>query len=129
MLHKEFWGLLFLGFVFWVILAANPTQRIENVCRPIGWTGNVVTSASALVMPAQQATIQGGFDKVEYGCRYTVWRLFYQDAYNQWLNSSGEGNAATGQESTSPAQEPAKETAPAAPSSAPDQLGPPAPIR
>lgn len=84
MLHKEFWGLVFLGFVFWIIAASTPHQRIENACRPIGWSGNVVTSLSALVLPAQQTKMQSWFDKFEYGCRYTVWRLFYQEAYNQW---------------------------------------------
>lgn len=90
MLHKEFWGLLFLGFVFWVIAASSPSARIENICRPVGWTGNIITSLSALVLPAQQATIQGGFDKFEYGCRYTVWRLFYQEDYNKWLATQGK---------------------------------------
>lgn len=39
---------------------------------------------SALVLPAQQETVQGWFKKLEYGCQYTTWRLFYQDAYNKW---------------------------------------------
>ena len=88
MLHKEFWGLLFLGFVFWIIAAASPQQRIENACRPVGWTGNVVTSLSALALPAQQKKVEGWFDKLEYGCRYMTWRLFYQEAYNQWKRST-----------------------------------------
>lgn len=86
MLHKEFWGLVFLSFVVWVVvLAGTPTKRIERVCRPIGWGGNVVTSLAALVLPSQQKNVQGWFDKLEYGCRYTTWRLFYQDEYNAWL--------------------------------------------
>lgn len=85
MLHKEFWGLVFMAFVVWVLIAGNPSARIENVCRPVGWTGNVTTSLSALVLPDQQLKIQGWFNKLEYGCRYTVWRLFYQDDYNAWL--------------------------------------------
>lgn len=88
MLHKEFWGLVFLGFVFWIISATTPLSRIENACRPVGWTGNVVTSLSALVLPAQQAKVQSWFDKLEYGCRYMTWRLFYQEAYNQWKKSN-----------------------------------------
>jgi hypothetical protein len=88
MLHKEFFGLIFLGFVFWIIAATTPGQRIENACRPVGWTGSVITSMSALVLPSQQGTVQGWFDKVEYGCRYTAWRLFYQDAYNKWKASN-----------------------------------------
>lgn len=88
MLHKEFWGILFLAFVAWVFLAGNPNSRIENFCRPVGWTGNVVTSLTALVLPDQQTKVQGWFDKLEYGCRYMTWRLFYQETYNKWLEET-----------------------------------------
>lgn len=111
MLHKEFWGLVFLGFVFWIIAASTPAQRIENACRPVGWTGNIVVSLSALVLPNQQKTVEGWFDKVEYGCRYTVWRLFYQDSYNQWKASQQQG---AGGVVTQPSL-----TQPASPASAP----------
>ncbi len=110
MLHKEFWGLVFLGFVFWILAAATPQQRIANACRPVGWTGNVVVSGSALVLPAQQERVQGWFDKIEYGCQYTVWRLFYQDAYNQW-KASTEGGAAPARAPATPPSAPASETA------------------
>lgn len=85
MLHKEFWGLLFLSLVVWIFIAGTPDKRIENACRPVGWAGNVVTSLSALVIPSQQQTTQVWFNKIEYGCRYLTWRLFYQDAYNAWV--------------------------------------------
>lgn len=89
MLHKEFWGLLFLVFVGWVFLAGTPQGRIQNVCRPIGWTGNVVVSLSALVVPDQQSRLQGYFKQFEYGCQFTTWRLFYQEEYNAWLEKNG----------------------------------------
>lgn len=85
MLHKEFWGLVFLSFVVWIFIAGTPEKRIENACRPIGWGGNVITSLSALVMPNQQQATQSWFNKMEYGCRYLTWRLFYQDAYNAFI--------------------------------------------
>lgn len=112
MLHKEFWGLLFLAFVAWILIATTPARRIENACAPVGWGGNVITSLSALVLPKQQGTIQGWFDKLEYGCRYTTWRLFYQDEYNAWLKST-QGSTAVKQE-TAPAA-PAAPATPAAP--------------
>lgn len=83
MLHKEFWGLLFLAFVGWIFIVADPSERLVRVCRPIGWSGNVVVSVSALVVPDQQRTVQGWFDKLEYGCRYTTWRLLYQTEWNK----------------------------------------------
>jgi len=94
MLHIEFWGLLFLGFVFWVVLAANPSQRIENFCRPVGWTGNIVTSLSALVLADHEQKIQRWFGKLEYGCQYTTWRLFYQEAYNKYLEQQNNPEGA-----------------------------------
>jgi len=99
MLHKEFWGLLFLGFVAWIFVSANPNERIERVCRPVGWSGNVVVSLSALIVPAEQKTVQSWFDKLEYGCRYTAWRLMYQADYNAYINGTksdaGHLNAVT----------------------------------
>lgn len=85
MLHKEFWGMLFLAFVAWVFLSGAPDERIKSACRPVGWTGNVIVSISALVLPDQQTRVQGYFNSFEYGCRFLTWRLFYQDAYNAWL--------------------------------------------
>ncbi|KWU17808.1 hypothetical protein [Burkholderia cenocepacia] len=88
MIHKEFFGLLFLAFVAWIFTAA-PAQRLENACAPVGWVGNGTTSLSSLVLPAQQQKVQGWFDKVEYGCEYVAWRLFYQKAYNQFMATQG----------------------------------------
>lgn len=121
MLHKEFWGLVFLAFVVWVFVAGTPQSRIENACRPIGWVGNATTSMAALTFPAHQAAAQRWFDKFEYGCRFMIWRLFYQDAYNKWLASQTQGAAppgatptpgATPAPETTPAPEPSGETAP-----------------
>ena len=88
MIHKEFFGLLFLGFVAWIFMA-TPAQRLENACAPVGWVGNGTTSLASLVLPAQQTKVQVWFDKVEYGCEYVAWRLFYQKAYNQWMATQG----------------------------------------
>jgi len=118
MLHKEFWGMLFLAFVAWVFLSGTPDDRIKSVCRPVGWTGNVVVSVSALVLPDQQTRVQGYFNKFEYGCRFLTWRLFYQEAYNTWLAQQPQNR---------PAGAPGAPAAPAtAPATAPGAT--PAPV-
>lgn len=94
MLHKEFWGLIFLGFVVWVFMAGDGTSRINRGCRPIHWVGNVVVSVTALVLPSQQEGVRHWSNKLEYGCRYTAWRLFYQDAYNEAMERMEGGDAA-----------------------------------
>lgn len=89
MIHKEFWGILFLIFVGWIFVPGHPTTRIEHACRPVGWGGNVVTSLTSLAVPSQQAVVQRWFDKFEYGCQYTTWRLIYQDEYNESVQAAG----------------------------------------
>jgi len=84
MLTKEFWGILFIVFVGWMLVASSPDLRIERGCRPVGWTGNVVVSLSSLVVPDHQVRVKGWFDKLEYGCRYSAWRLIYQEDFNKW---------------------------------------------
>lgn len=93
MIHKEFWGILFLVFVAWIFVPGDANQRITNGCRPIGWLGNVVVSVSSLAIPSSQETVQRGFDRFEYGCRFTAWRLLYQDEYNRSLSASTEAAA------------------------------------
>lgn len=83
MLHKEFWGLLFLVFVAWIFMAVNGSTRIERGCRPIGWAGNVTVSLTALVLPSEQTDVQRWMQKAEYSCQYAVWRLIYQADYNR----------------------------------------------
>lgn len=112
LLHKEFWGLLFLGFVAWIFVTANPEERIERVCRPVGWGGNVVVSLSALAAPDEEKVVQGWFNKLEYGCRYMTWRLIYQTAWNQAVSTqktdaASAANGASGASAANAASAPA----------------------
>lgn len=95
MLHKEFWGMLFLGFIAWVFISGTPQERINKFCRPVGWGGNAVTSLSALAIPSQQDNVKHWFDKFEYGCEYMTWRLFYQDDYLAYQKSLHDGQSGT----------------------------------
>lgn len=85
MLVKELSGLLLLGFIVWIFLSPNPDTRIERACSPVQWSGNVATSLAALTTPAFELSVQGGMDKLDYGCQFTIWRLFYQKEYNRYL--------------------------------------------
>ncbi len=103
MLHKEFWGMLFLAFIAWVFIAGTPSERINHFCRPVAWTGNAFTSLSALAVPTQQETVQTWFDKFEYGCQYMTWRLFYQSDYNAYMAQQKNGQAQTAPTVSAPA--------------------------
>lgn len=106
MLHKEFWGLVFLAFVVWIFMSSDPQVRIARTCRPVLWTGNVATSLTALAVPSGQESVQKWSNKLDYSCRYTVWRLIYQDDYNKFLQDQ-PGAAATAPAASSAPVEPA----------------------
>lgn len=93
MLHKEFWGLLFLAFVVWVFIASDGSERINRVCKPIGWSGNLVVSLASLAAPDHAPAGQKWFDKFEYGCRYMTWRVIYQDEYNKYIAAQNGASA------------------------------------
>lgn len=76
-------GIPVLVFVLWVFSAPIPQQRIERFCQPINWVGNVATSSTALTSEGHTETAVRWNDKLTYSCKYMVWRLFYQEAYNQ----------------------------------------------
>lgn len=76
-------GIPALLFIFWVFAAPVPQERIQRVCEPIHWVGNVATSTTALSAEKHTATTVRWSDKLNYSCQYTVWRLFYQEEYNK----------------------------------------------
>jgi hypothetical protein len=84
MLHKEIFGLAILGFIVWAFATSSSNERIERVCKPVAWGGNIATSVAALTTAKYQENVNNLFGKVNYGCQYTVWRLFYQKEYNAY---------------------------------------------
>jgi len=115
MLYKEFFSILILVFIGWVAFAGSNSGRIERGCRPVGWTGSVVTSLASLGAPAYAKNTQAAFDKVEYGCRYVVWRVFFGSEWEAWKAQQAAAQQPNQTGSAQPAQ-----AAPAAiPSSAP----------
>ncbi|CAB5514339.1 hypothetical protein LMG26857_03398 [Achromobacter anxifer] len=76
-------GIPVLGFIFWIIIAPLPQDRIARTCQPIHWVGNLATSTTALSVDKHTTTAARWSDKLNYSCQYLIWRLFYQDDYNK----------------------------------------------
>lgn len=74
-------GLPVLFFIFWVFIAPMPEERIVRACEPINWVGNLATSTTALSKEDHTLTAARWSDKLNYSCRYIIWRLLYQDEY------------------------------------------------
>lgn len=80
-------GVALLIWVAWIILATDHVARIERTCQPILWAGNAITSIIALTVPAYQDKVDASFARLDYGCRYTVWRLVYEQDYLKHLEA------------------------------------------
>lgn len=74
-------GIPVLFFIFWVFTAPVPEERIVRACEPINWVGNLATSTTALSKEDHTLTAARWSDKLNYSCRYIIWRLLYQDEY------------------------------------------------
>lgn len=74
-------GVALLVWVVWIIFATSNVARIERTCQPILWAGNFVTSIVALTVPAYQDNVERAADRLDYGCRYSVWRLLFEKSY------------------------------------------------
>jgi hypothetical protein len=72
--------------------------------------------------------VQKWSNKLDYGCRYTVWRLIYQDDYNKFIQSE-QGAAPGPPPVTAPAQHlnqtsPSSDASPAVPAQSPGGVAP-----
>lgn len=83
----SFAGAMFIVFIVWVTIAKNHGERIERVCSPFGWTGNVSVSLFSLAGTKAADNAQDMFDRVTYGCEYASWRLVFENRYLDVIKS------------------------------------------
>ena len=74
-------AILILWFIGWIMIATDAQVRINRGCAPVGWTGSLFVSVTAMVWENQVKNVQGVSDRMEYGCRYALWRSFYEKDY------------------------------------------------
>lgn len=82
-------GILLVVWIGWIVLATSEEQRIGRFCQPVLWTGNIFTSITALTVSKYQGKVEEAFEGFDYGCRYSVWRLFYEKEWLQEQEANG----------------------------------------
>lgn len=87
-----FTGLLIL-FVLWVAIGNGAEDRIVRSCKPVVWFGNLSVSVVQLIDPDYQDAAQEAFDRMDYGCRYSIWRLLYEKEYLKDLEEKQKAEA------------------------------------
>jgi hypothetical protein len=100
-------SIFFVLFIGWVILGPTPDKRIERSCQPIVWVGNIAVSFSLLVGSERgKNTIEGYTEDVDYGCRYSVWRLMYGPEYDKQMKDQKTNVPAENEKDKSNGSEP-----------------------
>lgn len=72
---------LFLIWMAWIFIGGTGQQKLDRACRFNEWTGNLVTSLAELSFPSTTKQVQYFWQRIDYGCEYTLWRLIYEDDY------------------------------------------------
>jgi len=72
---------LFLVFALWIVLATSSVTRIERGCQPFLWVGKFIESVFLLTYSKGAETVVEKANQFDYGCRYTVWRFFFEEEY------------------------------------------------
>lgn len=78
-----------MAFLAWVFVSTDPHERLNRACQPVDWLGNIVISFEAFVYPEAQEGTKRFFDRTEYMCEYSLWRLVYEKewkAYQETLS-------------------------------------------
>lgn len=77
----SFISALLVVFLVWIVIATNSTTRIERACQPFLWTGKFMESVFLLTYERGAETVVRKANQFDYGCRYTLWRLFFEEEY------------------------------------------------
>ncbi len=78
----------FLVYGIWVLIASGNDERISRACRPVEWGGTIVASLTDIVLPEYSFKVDDWTSSIVFSCEYTVWRLFFEDAYLEQQNST-----------------------------------------
>ncbi len=90
MLKLGGWGIvLTILFSLWCMSASDPHDRFDRACKPVEWTGNLFTSMTLLVWDDFAETMNDSWERIDYGCEYTIWRLFFEKEYIEYQIEQG----------------------------------------
>lgn len=77
----SFVSALFLVFALWIVLATSSVTRIERACQPFLWMGKFIESVFLLTYKKGAEAAVETSNEFDYGCRYTIWRFFFEEEY------------------------------------------------
>jgi hypothetical protein len=74
-----------MAWVVWVAFTSSPMERLERTCAPATWMGKAGTSIAMLADDSERSVgpVRDAFVRMNYGCKFTLWRVFYEDDWKR----------------------------------------------
>jgi hypothetical protein len=82
-------------WIFWCLFSNNPYTRLDRACKPIEKTGNVTTSVALMFSQKAAQATNKTFMHIDYGCEFTLWRLFYEKDWKEQELKDAQAAAAS----------------------------------
>lgn len=78
-------SIFLMSWVIWIAFTSSPIERLERTCAPTTWIGKFSTSVAMLADDSERsvAPIRETFVRMNYGCKFTLWRVFYEDDWKR----------------------------------------------
>lgn len=83
---KPFSMIFFVLCMVWfgsILVTTDPQLRMDRACVPIHYMDKAGTSAMTLVDKGWGETTNKFFQDFHYGCRFVVWRVFYEEDWQR----------------------------------------------
>lgn len=89
---KPFSLVFFILVMAWlgaIFVTSDPQKRIERTCSPVEYVDKAASSGMQLVDAAWGSSTHNFFVNAHYGCRFVVWRMFYEEEWQKSLGTEG----------------------------------------
>jgi len=83
---KPFSLIFFILVMAWIgaiFVSSDPQVRMDRTCVPVEYMDKAGTGGMQLVDPVWGQATHKFFENMQYGCRFVVWRVFYEDEWKK----------------------------------------------
>lgn len=83
---KPFSLIFFVAVMVWlgsIFITTDPQERMDRSCVPVQVTDKAATAAMQLIDTGWGQATHQMFQNLHYGCRFVIWRVFYEDDWNR----------------------------------------------
>lgn len=83
---KPFSLIFFIAVMVWmggIFVSTDPQVRMDRTCAPVEYMDKAGSGAMQLIDPGWGHATHIFFENMQYGCRFVVWRVFYEEDWKR----------------------------------------------